>query len=59
MKNIILSAAVLLFTGASVFAKPTVPAVKKAKQATCTSCSKAKCTSKSTCPKVTSKCICS
>ena len=58
MKKIILSTAVLLFAGASVFAKPTVPAVKKTKQATCTSCTKAKCTSKATCPKVTDKCVC-
>lgn len=57
MKKIILSAAVILLAGASVFANPTTP-VKKAKQATCTSCTKAKCTSKATCPNVTSKCVC-
>jgi hypothetical protein len=57
MKKMILSAVVVLFASASVFAGPTVP-VKKNKQATCTSCSKAKCTSKATCPKVTSSCVC-
>ncbi|MDB5001780.1 MAG: hypothetical protein JWQ34_5 [Mucilaginibacter sp.] len=57
MKKIILSVAAILIASASVFATPTVP-VKKSKQATCTSCIKAKCTSKATCPKVTSACIC-
>jgi hypothetical protein len=57
MKKMILSAAMLLVASASVFANPTVP-VKKAKQATCTSCPKAKCTNKATCPKVTSACVC-
>jgi cytochrome c553 len=57
MKKIFLSAAVVLFAATSVFAGPT-PA-KKAKQATCTSCHKDKCTSKATCPKVTVNCVCS
>lgn len=57
MKKIILGAAVAMIAGASVFANPTIP-VKKSKQATCTSCKKAKCTSKATCPKVTDKCVC-
>lgn len=56
MKKIILSAAALLIATASVFATPKVP-VKKAKAA-CTSCTKAKCTSKATCPKVTANCVC-
>ncbi|MES2428707.1 MAG: hypothetical protein V4560_17115 [Bacteroidota bacterium] len=58
MKKIIFSIAALLIAAAPVFAGPKVP-VKKTKQATCTSCSKAKCTSKATCPKVTSSCVCS
>jgi hypothetical protein len=57
MKKIILGAAAILIAGASVFATPTTP-VKKGKQASCTSCPKAKCTSKATCPKVTSACVC-
>jgi hypothetical protein len=56
MRKIILSAAAILIASASVFATPKVP-VKKAKAA-CTSCVKAKCISKATCPKVTSACVC-
>lgn len=56
MKKIILSAAAILIASASVFATPKVP-VKKAKAA-CTTCAKAKCTSKATCPKVTANCVC-
>jgi hypothetical protein len=56
MKKISLSAVAILFACTAVFANPKAPV--KTKQAACTSCSKAKCTSKATCPKVTSSCVC-
>lgn len=59
MKKISLSLLALLFAGASVMANTPVEHAKKAKtkQATCTSCSKDKCTKKANCPN-TAKCVC-
>ena len=56
MKKISLSVAAILFAAASVFATPHVP-VKKAKQASCNTCTKAKCVSKASCPNTTN-CVC-
>jgi len=57
MKKISLSILAIAFAGASVFANGHAP-VKKGKQATCTSCTKDKCTKKAGCPEMSS-CVCS
>ena len=58
MKNISLSIIALLFAATTVMANEPVKTAKKAKQATCTSCTKDKCTKKANCPNPTAKCVC-
>ncbi len=58
MKKLALGIAMALFACTTVFADGKVPAKKAVKKATCTSCTKAKCTSKATCTNVTSACVC-
>lgn len=58
MKKLGLGVVVALLACATVFADGKVPVKKAAKKATCTACTKAKCTSKATCPNVTSACVC-
>ena len=51
MKKISLSILAILFAGASVMANGVIPVKKaKAKQATCTHCTKDGCTKKADCP---------
>ncbi|PJJ80357.1 hypothetical protein [Mucilaginibacter auburnensis] len=58
MKKLILGAAMALFAFTTVLADGKVPAKKAVKKATCTACSKAKCSSKATCSNATSACVC-
>lgn len=54
MKKISLSMLAILFAATSIMANGTVPVKKaKAKQATCTKCTKDNCTKKAGCPKPT------
>jgi len=58
MKNLGLSLVMALFVCTTAFADGKIPAKKVVKKATCTACTKAKCSSKATCSNVTSACVC-
>jgi|GEM_PF-2271751 len=58
MKKLGLGIAMALIACTTAFADGKVPAKKAVKKATCTSCTKAKCSSKATCSSVTSTCVC-
>ena len=58
MKKLALGVAMALFACATVLADGKVPTKKVAKKASCTACTKAKCTSKAACTGATSACVC-
>ena len=58
MKKLALSAAMALLACTTVLADGKAPVKKNVKKATCTACSKAKCTSKAMCSNATSACVC-
>lgn len=58
MKKLGLGIAMIALACTTAFADGKVPVKKVVRKATCTACSKAKCTSKATCTNATSACVC-